>query len=45
MLFRVAGLNQVDIIVTDQEPDLEMADALRKNEVEVIVATPDATIL
>jgi len=45
MLFRVAGLNQVDMIVTDQEPDLEMAEALRKNEVEVIVATPEATSL
>jgi DeoR/GlpR family transcriptional regulator of sugar metabolism len=40
MLYRIAGLDQVDIIVTDQEPSAEMADAFQKNEVELIVAAP-----
>jgi len=43
MLYRVASLNKIDIIVTDQEPDEEMAKALRENEVEVMVATGETT--
>jgi len=43
MLYRVASLNKIDIIVTDQEPSEEMAKALRENEVEVMVATGETT--
>ncbi|EKS54257.1 transcriptional regulator, partial [Citrobacter freundii ATCC 8090 = MTCC 1658 = NBRC 12681] len=38
MLYRVASLERIDMIVTDRQPGREMAEALEKNEVEVIVA-------
>ncbi|MGG0938018.1 DeoR/GlpR family DNA-binding transcription regulator [Brevibacillus centrosporus] len=38
MLYRVAGLQQLDIIVTDQKPSAEMAEALAQHEVELLLA-------
>ncbi|WNC17747.1 DeoR/GlpR family DNA-binding transcription regulator [Brevibacillus brevis] len=38
MLYRVAGLQQIDIIVTDQRPNPEMMEALLQHEVELLVA-------
>ncbi|NRR20946.1 DeoR/GlpR family DNA-binding transcription regulator [Brevibacillus sp. MS2.2] len=39
MLYRVAGFDQIDIIVTDKLPEKEIAEALHANDVEVIVAS------
>ncbi|MED1721777.1 DeoR/GlpR family DNA-binding transcription regulator [Brevibacillus parabrevis] len=38
MLYRVASLDQIDLIVTDRAPGREMAEALDKSEVDVLVA-------
>lgn len=38
MLYRVASLERIDMLVTDREPGPEMAEAMEKSEVEVIVA-------
>jgi DeoR/GlpR family transcriptional regulator of sugar metabolism len=38
MLYRVAELQQLDIIVTDQKPNEELLEALRLHEVELLVA-------
>lgn len=38
MLYRVAGLEQLDLIVTDRKPPAEMREALREHGVELLVA-------
>ncbi|OXM84261.1 DeoR/GlpR family DNA-binding transcription regulator [Paenibacillus rigui] len=40
---RVAGLNQIDILITDQEPDEALKEALQDNEVDIRIAPASAS--
>jgi len=40
LFMHVAAWHEIDILVTDQQPDKELAQILAENEVEVLVATP-----
>ncbi|KKX54064.1 MULTISPECIES: DeoR/GlpR family DNA-binding transcription regulator [Brevibacillus] len=39
LLYRVAGLERIDVVITDEEPAEEIQDALRANNVDWIQAT------
>ncbi|ULL14384.1 DeoR/GlpR transcriptional regulator [Paenibacillus sp. H1-7] len=38
---RISGLEQIDIIITDQEPNEEMKEALHRHEIDILIAKGD----
>jgi len=38
---RISGLEQIDIIITDQEPNDEMKEALQRHEIDIMIAKGD----
>ncbi|MNI31712.1 HTH-type transcriptional repressor GlcR [compost metagenome] len=38
LFHRLAGFDEIDIIITDQEPDPEIKEQLLNNEVQILIA-------